>query len=507
MLSPRNLKIGPRLAIAFGLLVAFLVSVILLGLYAIDTSDHMTQNIVGSSWRKTLIANDIANLANENSRLDFALIFTEDATARAQIREAIVTNKKQADDRYDELSGLLASEMGKALLERARIARTGYADSFRKVIDLTDGGNRDHAVQTLLSETTPLLTTYDDAISDLVDYENQNIGAAAQHSRKSDAQLRNAMIATSATVLLAALLLAFVTARYLTRNISRLRQTVRRVFEGDYSARVQLDRGDELGELGDALDRLLNERLAVLAKTEQENQALNESIINLLSSVSALSKGDLTVKARVTPDITGALADAINMMAASTGRTVQRVNGVSEDVRLASQKGRAVVVSTAQGMEDIRTAIQETGKRIKRLGERSQEIGGIVRVINEIAERTSVLALNANMQAAMAGEAGRGFRVVADEVQRLAERSKEATDQIGKLVTGIQGDTNDTMATMDRAIAKVVHGSELASKAAEQVNQLEQLGDELVKSVHAFKVDKANGERAALAREPLLALV
>lgn len=499
-----NMKIGTRLAIAFGLLVAFLLSVILIGVYAIDTSDRLTQDIVGTAWRKTLVANDIAGLANENSRLNFALLFTDDPTSRAQIRDNIRANKRQVDERYDELTSLLKTEMGKALLNRARVARKGYADSFNTAIQLADNDQRDQGVQTLLSDTTPLLATYIDTIGDLVDYENQQIGEAALRSRKTHAQLRDVMVGTSITVLLAAILLAFLTARYLTRTISRLRQTVRRVSEGDYEARVHLNRHDELGELGDALDRLLNERVAVLAKTEQENQALNESIIGLLSAVSALSKGDLSVKAPVTPDITGALADAINVMAESTGRTVQRVNRVSEDVRSASQKGREVVLSTAEGMNDIRDSIQETGKRIKRLGERSQEIGGIVRVINEIAERTSVLALNANMQAAMAGEAGRGFRVVADEVQRLAERSKEATDQIGKLVTGIQGDTNETMATMDRAIGKVVFGSELASKAAEQVNQLERLGDELVKSVHAFKVAEEADE--GVLRSPILAI-
>jgi methyl-accepting chemotaxis protein len=137
-------------------------------------------------------------------------------------------------------------------------------------------------------------------------------------------------------------------------------------------------------------------------------------------------------------------------------------------------------------MNDIRGSIQETGKRIKRLGERSQEITGIVKLIDDISERTSVLALNANMQAAMAGEAGRGFRVVADEVQRLAERSKQATDQIGKLVSTIQTETNDTMATMDRAIGEVVKGGELAEKAAQQVTHLDELGGQLIESIQAF---------------------
>ena len=215
---------------------------------------------------------------------------------------------------------------------------------------------------------------------------------------------------------------------------------------------------------------------------------LNNSIIDILRSVSKLSQGDLTIHAPVREDITGALSDAINSMTDSTAKTLAGVTGMSHEVRLASQKGRDTVQQTARGMNDIRGTIQETGKRIKRLGERSQEITGIVKLIDDIAERTSVLALNANMQAAMAGEAGRGFRVVADEVQRLAERSKEATDQIGKLVGAIQSETNDTILTMDRAIGEVVKGGELAEKAAQQVSHLDELGGQLIESVKTFKL-------------------
>jgi hypothetical protein len=230
------------------------------------------------------------------------------------------------------------------------------------------------------------------------------------------------------------------------------------------------------------------ERLALAEQKARENDVLNDSIIDILRSVAKLSRGDLTVKSPVKEDVTGALSDAINAMAESTAKTLAGVNEVSEEVRQASQVGRASVLDAAKGMNDIRSTIQETGKRIKRLGERSQEIGGMVKLIDDIAERTSVLALNANMQAAAAGEAGRGFRVVADEVQRLAERSKEATDQIAKLVTNIQMETNETMATMDRAIGDVVKGGELAERAAAQVDGLGQLGDELVTAVQAFKL-------------------
>jgi methyl-accepting chemotaxis protein len=134
-------------------------------------------------------------------------------------------------------------------------------------------------------------------------------------------------------------------------------------------------------------------------------------------------------------------------------------------------------------MESIRETIAETDQRIKRLGERSQEISGIVNLINTISERTHVLALNASMQAAVAGEAGRGFAVVAEEVQRLAESSRNATQQISTLVNNIQLETNETISTVNRTIGQVVQGSEQAQKAGEQMRLTQGITGELVEQV------------------------
>ncbi len=138
---------------------------------------------------------------------------------------------------------------------------------------------------------------------------------------------------------------------------------------------------------------------------------------------------------------------------------------------------------TVKGMESIRETIAETEKRIKRLGERSQEISGIVNLINTISERTHVLALNASMQAAVAGEAGRGFAVVAEEVQRLAESSRNATQQIATLVNNIQLETNETISTVNRTIGQVVQGSEQAQRAGEQMRRTQEITGQLVAQV------------------------
>jgi methyl-accepting chemotaxis protein len=155
------------------------------------------------------------------------------------------------------------------------------------------------------------------------------------------------------------------------------------------------------------------------------------------------------------------------------------------------------VNGTVQGMESIRETISETEKRIKRLGERSQEITGIVNLINTISERTHVLALNASMQAAVAGEAGRGFAVVAEEVQRLAESSRNATQQIGTLVGNIQLETNETIATVNKTIGQVVSGSEQAQKAGEQMRVTQQITGELVAQVQRIASASVTQKAAA----------
>jgi twitching motility protein PilJ len=293
----------------------------------------------------------------------------------------------------------------------------------------------------------------------------------------------------------------FMTRRSITNPLDRLTGTLAAITAGDRDARVQLDTGDEMQQLGDALDRMMDER-GKFMQTESENERLNNSVIALLRSVSQLGKGDLTVRVPVHEDITGALGDAINHMSESMGKTLGQVSRASEQVVTTSRhtreittQSRETVLGTARGMNEIRSQIQETAKRIKRLGERSQEIGGIVKLIDTIAERTNMLALNANMQAAQAGEAGRGFMVVAAEVQRLAENAKEATHQISKLVNNIQVETGDTIAAMDNAIEEVVDGSELAEQAATQIRRneemvamLDALGKQLLDAVRAFKL-------------------
>lgn len=333
----------------------------------------------------------------------------------------------------------------------------------------------------------------------------------------------------------------------IARPIRRLSETVEEIGRGNFTARAQIKTGDELEAFGVAFNNLLDERLTQLETAERENERLNNAVIELLKATAKLSQRDLTVRVPVTQDVTGPVADAINLMANETSKVLSDVRRIAEQVEQASEKvrrqggivsdvaaterveidnainelaaaaqtmkriaetaqrsndiaGRAMqttqtaletVTTTVDGISNIRETIHETEKRIKRLGQRSQEINVTVDIINNIAERTHVLALNAAMQAAAAGEAGRGFAVVAEEVQRLAESSRNATSQISTLVKNIQVDTADTMATMNRTISEVVQGSELAERAGSQMQETQQTTSQLVEAVQEIARDSA----------------
>lgn len=549
-----NLRIGIRL---FILIAVVLLALLVIGLTSymglIQSTDALTKlnkaNVDQSILERLgrVIEVDIPNLANsanlgtisfDQATRDLEKIRVQDEKVWEDLIQAVPDSDKASLLEKKEITGQAISELGRLFAARDRNNLNLYLAN-----DLS--GVRDPIQTEILSPRRQQI--------------EQDTKALLQRSLTFSRNFELILIVIGLVGILVATGLGAFTYNSIAKPVEKIADTMQQVSAGNFSARVNLVGGDELATLGREFDRLLNERVAALVETEQANEQLNDSIIQLLQAVSQLSQRDLTVTVPVNEDITGPMADALNLLTSETAKVLANVTQLSEDVAAASNKVKAqsdavlavadeerqeveraatelttaaedmdriaglakacnqtageaidttrkaleTVESTVDGITNTRDTIRETEKRIKRLGERSQEISGVVNLINTIAERTHILALNASMHAASAGEAGRGFAVVADEVQRLAENAREATSQIATLVSSIQVETADTANAMNQAIAEVVEGSRLAEQAGEQMRKTQQTTAELVASVQqiaARSQDQARVSSALLER-------
>lgn len=358
-------------------------------------------------------------------------------------------------------------------------------------------------------------------------------------------------LGSMALATLAAAALALLVTRGLTGQLNEITNLFGRIGVGEFDARAEVTSGDELGTVATSLNAMLDNTLGLI-QTREERDAMQAAVQKLLAEVKDVSQGDLTVEAEVTADVTGAIADSFNLMIGQLREIISgvqdatlRVSSSANEIRMTTenlsqgsdsqamqiadasaaidematsiaqvsenaavsatvgtqalanaQQGARAVINTMEGMNRIRDQVQETAKRIKRLGESSQEIGEIVQLIGDIADRTSILALNASIQAAMAGDAGRGFAVVAEEVERLAERSTEATKKIDMLIRTIQNETNEAVAAMEVTTNEVVGGSVLAEEAGRALGEIEAVSSrlaELSQSISLAAKQQARG--------------
>ncbi len=309
--------------------------------------------------------------------------------------------------------------------------------------------------------------------------------------------------------------------------VKRISDFAERFSQGDYRARVAIDSADDFGYIAEHLNRAADSSSRAIYNQEAQ-ETLQKSVTEFLTIVSQIARGDLTLRGRVSNDALGNVVDSVNYMLDNFAKVLERVRKAAVDVQSsaneiliaseemstgaiqqdqeitntssaveqltvsmkqvsnnaeasaeaarraldAAEQGNRSVRDTLEGMQRIRSSVQATAKRIKALGDRSLEISEIVNVINDITEQTNLLALNAAIEAARAGEAGRGFAVVADEVRKLAEHSRNATKDIAALIKAIQAETNDAVIVMEEGTKEVEIGAKLADQAGRALDAI-----------------------------------
>src|SRR5436305_503714 len=333
--------------------------------------------------------------------------------------------------------------------------------------------------------------------------------------------------------------------------VNKLAEFSERLSRGEFRARVEVESADDFGFIAENLNRAA-EQFSRAMFNQEAQESLQKSVTEFLTIVSQIARGDLTLRGRVTSDALGNVVDSVNYMLDNFMKVLERVRKAAIDVQSsaneiliaseemssgaiqqdqeitntssaveqltvsmkqvsnnaeasaeaarraldAAEQGNRAVHDTLEGMQRIRSSVQATAKRIKALGDRSLEISEIVNVINDITEQTNLLALNAAIEAARAGEAGRGFAVVADEVRKLAEHSRNATKDIAALIKAIQAETNDAVVVMEEGTREVEIGAKLADqagKALEAISTVVRQSAELVQEISLASNQQVRG--------------
>ncbi len=351
----------------------------------------------------------------------------------------------------------------------------------------------------------------------------------------------------------AAAAFAFLAARQITRPVGQMQRVARQIGDGDYSSRIPVTGTDQFASLGRTVNTMVDQIVTNARQQEEQNAALQTQIVRLLEEVSSVAEGDLTVEAEVSDSALGAVADSFNYMITELRQVIGRVNGATQQVsnstdeiltttdnlsrsaeqqaasiadtstaieemavsiqqvsenaaisaqvareaRDAAEDGAQAVTATAAGMGRIRDQVQETSKKIERLASSSQEIGTIMALIKDVADQTSVLALNAAIRAAAAGEHGKGFAVVAEEVRQLAERTTTASAQIEALVKGIQAETGEAMVAMVEGTQEVLVGAGLADEAGRALARIDTTSAQLAELIEAISLAAEQQARAS----------
>ncbi|MGB1253710.1 MAG: methyl-accepting chemotaxis protein [Candidatus Promineifilaceae bacterium] len=455
----------------------------------------------------------------------------------------LVDQHTEAVESFKQL--LEESDAGSVGKSNTDVALNAYATQFQSVV--TANG----FIENNIKDYQLLATTAEEALRELL---SQEVLASEQAAVATVATIRNSitlLIALSLTTFIVSLFAAFSISRGINTQVSSTLDMFKRLQMGDFSARAKVTTRDELGQIAESINGVLDNN-AELIQTQDESLAIQESIGRLLNDITTAADGDLTTQAKVTDDITGAIADSFNFMieqlrevitqvrdaslqvssSANEIQTtaehlsqgsqqqteqivdttsaidemsvsIQRVSEnaaicatVSEQAKVDSDVGSEAVQQTILSMGRIQGQVNRTSEQLQRLRLSMREIDNVVRIIDSVAERTGILAINASIQAAAAGTARESFALVASEVDDLAQRSGEATQQISKLVRQIQYNTQSATATIASTNLEVNQGLRLANSAGERLLEIESVADrlaELIRQISQAAKQQARG--------------
>jgi len=439
--------------------------------------------IVLTNYAKIKLAN-VINTKVAGIIEDIELMLSKDQAERVEIKQEIDKLRLEYKELMDELEKLETTDKGKVLIVAAKTSLDNARTANNEVVELSLSSKSNDALTLFNKEAFPLDLKVKSAFKDIIQYQEERMEFRyAEANKRYDSSQITSFIIIGMTVLISILICIFIT-RTITSPLSQMRSMIQDIAqgEGDLTKRLDASSKDELGETSRWFNVFIDRLHVIISQIASTSTQVASASNQLHSTAEHIATGAEEVAAQA-----GTVATAGEEMSATSGNIAQNCQMAAEGAQRASQaasNGAEVVERTVTVMGQIAERVKESARTLESLGARSDQIGTIIGTIEDIADQTNLLALNAAIEAARAGEQGRGFAVVADEVRALAERTTLATKEIGEMIKAIQQETKGAVATMEQGVLQVETGTVEAAKSGQALQDIKQQINDVVMQVN-----------------------
>lgn len=468
----KNLTIKTRLIAGFGIVIVLCIIISAISITALTSINEDLELIVEDRYPKTVKANDISDNVNIIARAlrNMILLSSRDEIDREMKR--LEDARKIVGDRVADLTKTVRSEKGKQMISRLTAVRLSYIEVTQANMTLIKDGKKEQAVEHLMQKVRPVQNDYFKAIEEIIAYQGSLMVESGKKTESTVAKLRLVIVCLAVGSIVLSVLIVLFIVRSITIPLAEGISVANRLASGDLTATVSTNSADEVGQLMAAMDVMVKSLRELIGRIKYAADNLASGSEQLSASAEEISRG-MDGQAQRSNQIATA-TEEMSQTVIDVAKNTSNIAEISTQTFGQAKDGEAVVNRSVGEVQAIASTVAESSSVMQRLGSSSQEIGNIVDVINDIADQTNLLALNAAIEAARAGEQGRGFAVVADEVRKLAERTSQATSQIGTMIRAIQVEVGNAVVSMDTATNRVETGVDFSRKAGESLGSIVQ---------------------------------
>ncbi|MDI6864849.1 methyl-accepting chemotaxis protein [Thermodesulfovibrio yellowstonii] len=502
----KDIKMGFRLGLGFGGILFITVIIVFIGLFNVQKVQALLFRVVNGDVKKLEIAENMKEIIQEEAIDLRNILLLKNSTEKEMNVKKVNSEKEKFRELLSELKKQCSSSEAKTLLQKIEEDCKTREILINKSIQLALDNKTVEAANLLEKELRDVGKKCRDDINGLLTYIDDKENKDIQEEDKVFRKERNIEFALSGVAVIFGIAFAFYTIKGITSPVSELKEKLSRIAEGDFIVDIKSDRKDEIGELLNSVDsmrlKLKENMLRILDASNQLSSASEELSATVLQMAKRVDE-----QATKTNQVATASTE-MSQTVLDIAKNASNIASAATDALNVAEEGKDVVNRTVTEVKGIANKVSETSYVIQSLGEQSKQIGEVVNMIKEIADQTNLLALNAAIEAARAGEQGKGFAVVADEVRKLAERTTKATEQISETIKTIQNETVVAVSAMQESLQKVETGVSLSKEAenallkiVNSVNSLQSMVQQIASATEEMSMvsEQISGDIAVVA--------